>query len=425
MATPVHILGGFLGAGKTTALLHLLRTTPEKLAVVVNDFGVARIDETVLANGTRVASIAGGCVCCTAPEGLAAAIEALLDEVGPDRIVIEPSGLARPQDVLDMLSRGPVARRVAVGATVVLVDPEALPAPGESAVHDEQWEAADVLVINRCDLARPESLAAVRARAAERWPAFRRVVETSFGAVPVGVLDEPAAQGHGHDHDHHHHSTDGYDVASDVLSREVILSWDTLAALLRGDPGIVRFKGLLRTDLGWLRVDLAGGELHASATPWRTDSRWDVVTRGGAASTSRRIAGSVADAHSGEGVELLAADGEARRLTASVLDALPGRVPDVGAVVPGRVGRGVWLRDILALTGAPAEARFVVVASDGLTTSPTAVGGAGEAVLVYALGEGPLPASQGGPFRILAPAGEGRSACANVKGVARIRVMPA
>src|SRR5688572_5169914 len=110
MPTPVHVVSGFLGAGKTTTITALLRRFPNS-AVVVNDFGEARVDATLLDGAATITDIAGGCVCCTAPEGLAKTIDALLDEVRPARVFIEPSGLARPQDVLDMLSRGGLAER--------------------------------------------------------------------------------------------------------------------------------------------------------------------------------------------------------------------------------------------------------------------------------------------------------------------------
>ena len=114
------------------------------------------------------------------------------------------------------------------------------------------------------------------------------------------------------------------------------------------------------------------------------------------------------------------AQGGRTPLTRWSLAALPGQVADIAALVPGREGRGVWLREVLALAGG--GARFVVVASDGMTTEPAPIEDVGEAILAHSLGEGPFPAGMGGPFRVLVPPGEGRSACSNVKKVARIVV---
>ena len=109
MPVPVHILGGFLGTGKTSAIRAQLAARPgERVAVIVNDFGEAGLDAATLEGAApyKLTSIPGGCVCCTAPEGFVAALGAVLDEK-PDRVWIEPTGLARPQDLVDTIRRSP------------------------------------------------------------------------------------------------------------------------------------------------------------------------------------------------------------------------------------------------------------------------------------------------------------------------------
>lgn len=435
MPTPVHVVAGFLGTGKTTAVRALVaaRADRERCAVVVNDFGEARIDATVLAGVARIADIAGGCVCCTAPEGLARTVAALLAEVRPDRILIEPSGLGRPQDIADMLARGGLRAELELMPTVVLVDPATLLGP-PSALLDAQIEAADVLVANRCDLAAPEAIAAFRARAAALWPPPARVLETSFGVLPEESLAWPTGHGpraadHDHDHDHGHApSTEGYAARSFVWGPEVRFGWDGLRALLLATPGLVRFKGLFRADVGWVRVDVAGGRLHLAGTGYRRDSRADAIADDPAALD--RIAEGLAAAMlpedvapAGDGVALVDADGFEVRLARAALAALPGQVPDVAALVPGKSGAGVLLRELFALVAPPPGARFVAVAADGMTSAPAPVAEIGDSVLVHSLGDAPLPEGQGGPFRLYAPGDAARGSCANVKAVVRIRVV--
>lgn len=472
MRTPVHVLGGFLGTGKTTTLLELLRQGRERVAVVVNDFGEARIDAERVGAGYALRSIEGGCVCCTAPAGLPAAVAALLDEERPDRVVIEPSGLARPQDVLDMLSRGPLAERLELRGLVVLVDPERLrEAEGEEArLLEEQLQGADVLVANRCDLASPEALELFRERASTLWPAPALVLETSHGRLSPEAWAAGRGQGPGsagrvaHDHTHlHEHgsehgsehahgdaahpappaapgaparapaapSTAGFVAVSWQAPRERRFSWDALGALLRGSPGLVRAKGMFRTDIGWVRMDFAGGRLSSAPTAYRRDNRADLIALAGTelgalieALEGCDTALSGGGEAAGPGVELLSAAGDSVWLGRERLAALPGQVGDVGTFVPGRAGEGVWLREVLALCGAAPDARYVVAATDGMVSPPARLDGVGEALLVHGLGGAELPASQGGPFRLLTPPGEGRSNCANVKGVAQIRILP-
>jgi UDP-N-acetylmuramate--alanine ligase len=94
----------------------------ERCAVLVNDFGEARIDRLLLGGGVQVSDIAGGCVCCTAPAGLVPALTAILEELRPDRLFIEPSGLARPQDIVDMLARPVTTYGLKEGAQIRAVD---------------------------------------------------------------------------------------------------------------------------------------------------------------------------------------------------------------------------------------------------------------------------------------------------------------
>jgi G3E family GTPase len=446
---PVVTVAGWLGTGKTTAVTDLVSRLPGRSAVVVNDFGEARIDATILASGASVTDIAGGCLCCTAPEGLAATIEDLLDAVRPDRIFIEPSGLARPQDILDTLSRGGLAARVARGPTLVLVDPSRLADPPEGL--REQLDAADVLVANRCDLADDSAVAAFRALAAGLWPGPARVVETRFGVLPTDVVDWPAGHGPraperdaprqgGHDHAGHDHAAHDHDARahaharylarSSVFAPDVLFRFDALRAGLEA-PALERVKGLFQTDAGWMRIDRAGGRLHVAATSYRRDSRFDAIAATDAALDALVVALEAARVEEADAsvdrLALVDARGIALALDRAALAALPGQVPDVGVVVPGRAGAGVRLREVLALVAPPPDAVFVVRASDGMTTAPVAVPDAGEAVLVHSLDGGPLPEGQGGPFRLLVPPSEGgeKPRCANVKSVVRVRIVGA
>src|SRR5262245_39536762 len=123
MPVPISIVSGFLGAGKTTALRAQLAARPgERIALIVNDFGEAGFDAATLADDSpfRITNIPGGCVCCTAPEGFVDALGAVL-ETAPDRVMIEPTGLARAQDLVDTIRRCRHAGALSLGPLVVLV----------------------------------------------------------------------------------------------------------------------------------------------------------------------------------------------------------------------------------------------------------------------------------------------------------------
>src|SRR5688572_7893667 len=151
MPIPVHILGGFLGTGKTSAIrAQLAARKGERVAVIVNDFGEAGLDAATLEGAApfKLTSIPGGCVCCTAPEGFVAALGGVLDEK-PDRLWIEPTGLARPQDLVDTIRRSPHRDAFELAPVVVFVDPARLGRAASDAEREltrEQTAIADVLV---------------------------------------------------------------------------------------------------------------------------------------------------------------------------------------------------------------------------------------------------------------------------------------
>ncbi len=155
-ALPVTIIGGYLGAGKTTMVNHLLRTANgRKLAILVNEFGALPIDEDLIeAQGDDLISIAGGCICCSFGSDLSAALMDMAKlPVRPDQVVIECSGVAIPSAIAASVS---LLDGFAPDGTVVLVDAETI----RDAANDEyigdtitrQLADADLVVMNKVDL---------------------------------------------------------------------------------------------------------------------------------------------------------------------------------------------------------------------------------------------------------------------------------
>jgi G3E family GTPase len=439
---PVQIFSGFLGAGKTTAIRAQLDVRKsERVAVIVNDFGEAGYDEEVLAEGEpfRITNIPGGCVCCTAPEGFVDALGAVLARE-PDRLIIEPTGLARPQDLIDTIRRCRHADALELAPVVVLVDPAELDRPESGALLREQVLAADVLVANRVDLASDRELAAFERYAGELWPAPLAVVRTEHGRLSPDRLDWPPGEGprsqqrhEHHDHDHAS-STEGHFARSWRWSPDVIFSGqrlrDALAALA-GDPTTARFKGIFRTEEGVSRLEIAGGVLHDRLTSFRRDSRADFIARGDSTARDRveaALAGAMlrederrVDPHR---IELVLPDGRVHAVDRAELVALPGGIADVAVQFPKRSGSAARIEPLFEGLDLPRTGTAVVVAGDGFASEPVALSVLRRGVLLHSLAGEPLPADQGGPFRLLIPddASPDPISCANVKGVAKIVV---
>ncbi len=440
MAVPVHIVSGFLGAGKTSAIRAQLEArTGERVAIIVNDFGEASLDEVTLAEGEpfRITNIPGACVCCTAPEGFVDALGAVL-EGDPERLLIEPTGLARPQDLVDTIRRSRHGASLALGPVVVLVDPKRLATT--EATWAEQVEAADVLVANRTDLCSDEDLQRFEAWARTLWPEPLAVHRTTQGRIPPELFEWPEdgarpraehAAGHAHGH-----STAGYVARSWWWAPERTFSGERLRAALdalaRGDGGapLERFKGIFRTREGVLRFEVAAGERHETPSAHRRDSRADAIFRGDDEAAlddaGVRLEGAVLSeqelaARLGE-IELALPDGRLEVLDRARLAGLPDGVADVSTLFPKREGSAARVGCLLEALAIPLEGEAVVVAGDGFASEPVAVSVLAQGLLLHSFGAEALPAKQGGPFRLLIPpeVADAPSSCANVKGVARI-----
>lgn len=314
MAIPVHIVGGFLGTGKTTAIRAQLEARRhERVGIIVNDFGDAGLDEAALAEGEpyRIANVPGGCICCSAPEHFAEALAAVLD-TAPDRLFVEPTGLARPQDLVDAMRLGPARHRIDLRPVLVLVNPAEIDADTLAALPllEEQARAADIVVANRIDLATPEEIERFHAWVRGFWPEPLAVHATSFGRLPDEVLDWPAGEGPraaqsavaradpvpGAARSAATLSTEGFRRRSWCWPPEVVFSQERLVAALarlatgRSGAELVRFKGIFRTQAGVHRLEVAGGRVDDRPSEHRRDSRLDVIVRAGDESPLDRVA---------------------------------------------------------------------------------------------------------------------------------------
>ena len=301
MKVPVHVLSGFLGAGKTTAVKDLLarRADRERIAVVVNEFGTLGVDGALLSDCASciLREVPGGCVCCTAMADLEASLEEISDLVAPTRFVLEPTGLARPSELVDLL-RGPRwAARFDVRPVMTLIDPQQDPeaASRESAVFRDQIETADVLVLNRCDQAEEEEILRSEEWARSLEPPKLRVVRTAHAVIPDEIWDlerPPVSVGTtllaatAPSHHLRRNSSEGHVGKGIAYPPERVFDADRLLAALEAlrsgsltKGRVARAKGLFHTTAGWRVHEIAGGRLSTAPTSWRRDSRVDVILK--------------------------------------------------------------------------------------------------------------------------------------------------
>ena len=250
VAVPILLVTGALGAGKTTALNHILTGSHgRRLAVLVNDFGAIDIDAGLLAGVAEgVVSLKNGCICCSLQGDLLRALSTVLRrEPPPDGIVIETSGVSDPAQVVGALLDPVIFREAALDAVLCLVDARLVldePAGAADALFRAQLRAADFLVLNKTDLLDAPELARAEARLAALRPGTA-IHPVQRGAIPAELLFSAALHRPGS------RLMAGEPVSAEFESAEWTaagpLSLPAFQAVMgRFAPALVRAKGVLR-----------------------------------------------------------------------------------------------------------------------------------------------------------------------------------
>ncbi|MCH1920195.1 GTP-binding protein [Shewanella sp. A3A] len=200
---PTHVITGFLGAGKTTFIQALLQAKPtnETWAVLVNEFGEIGIDAELLpqTEGIVIREVAGGCLCCAAGVPLQVAVTQLVAKAKPQRLLIEPTGLGHPQQILRLLSSAQFAHILSLRGSCCVLDPRKL-ADAKYLEHDtflQQLHSSDLLLLSKADLWRdalnlPELLAKLPA-AVQQKPQFHWSRGDAIPAALMTAMAQPRA----------------------------------------------------------------------------------------------------------------------------------------------------------------------------------------------------------------------------------------
>ncbi len=297
---PCHLINGPLGVGKTTAIIDYLRRHAERqfVAVLVNDFGPVGMDEAIIEGDLKADAgerpkfvmVPGGCICCSAAPGFMVALQEIGKMERVDRVIVEPSGLALVGDMIDLLLDWHKGFRLDLRPVITLLDPKDLDRKNytQAPYNVRLFEAAEVLVANRCDLYPPEMVERFRRWAEGLYPPKLKVITTHHGQLPDEVFEmcpprrssgrtPTPAEGNGHtDSDHAGGLTWDASVMFAVARLEAALgTWAR-----EGFQGmeIARLKAIFHTNEGWRLMEIARGEVFVRPTDYRRDNRVDWIT---------------------------------------------------------------------------------------------------------------------------------------------------
>ena len=318
--TKIDIYSGFLGAGKTTLIKKMISEgyQGEKMVLIENEFGEIGIDGGFLQEaGINITEMNSGCICCSLVGDFGRALEQVIGEYHPDRVIIEPSGVGKLSDVIGAVEKV-TAADVVLGNTVAVVDANKVKVYMKNfgEFYNNQVETASCIVMSRTDSVPQQKLDTAVAMLKEHNP-NATIVTTPWAELTGAQLKEAmeggatiakiiaemkAAQHHHHhhdhdehctcgchDHDHHHHEHHHHDHDEHCTcgchdhdhhhhhADEVFTSWGTethkkfamdavracLETLDQGSYGMVlRAKGILAAEDGsWIHFDFVPGEI--------------------------------------------------------------------------------------------------------------------------------------------------------------------
>ncbi|PCH86007.1 MAG: hypothetical protein COB26_04590 [Piscirickettsiaceae bacterium] len=282
---PTHVFMGFLGSGKTSAILNLFKhkRADERWAVLVNEYGKLGIDGAhYQSQGVTVKEIPGGCMCCAAGVPMQVAINQLLKQSRPDRLFVETSGLGHPDGVLKTLRGEHFQKVLSLKASFCLLDPEKLlnPAVYVSGLLEQQIALSDILIANKTDLASAQAMSLFDALVRGCSIPKLIVTKTNFGMIDASWLGLEAIAGR---------EKDTLSLGSNVLLKEqmvfvfsqafdgtIIFSQEKLEALFKCvEP--IRIKAICQTEDGWLLFSGEGKRLTTADIQHQHQSCFDII----------------------------------------------------------------------------------------------------------------------------------------------------
>ncbi|MFT8717857.1 cobalamin biosynthesis protein CobW [Acetobacter sp.] len=313
---PVTVITGFLGAGKTTLIRHLMTNSQgRRLAVLVNEFGTLGVDGDILKScadencpAENILELANGCICCTVADDFIPTVEKLMAlPQRPDHILIETSGLALPKPLLKAFDWPSIRSRITVDGVITVADAEAVAegrfTPDQEAVEaqrqadesldhetplaevfEDQLSCADIVLLSKADLVDQACLDRARDTIVSLSPRPLPIVPMSDGAIDPQVIlglgaaaeDDLASRPSHHDgEDEHEHE----DFDSVVIDLPEISDPETLVAAVRRlarEQQILRVKGYVAVKGKPMRMLLqAVGERVRTQydRPWGTQLR--------------------------------------------------------------------------------------------------------------------------------------------------------
>jgi len=279
-----NIITGFLGVGKTTAIIKLLskRLPTERWAVLVNEYGEMGIDGHLMQNNDvsiTIKQVPGGCICCAAGLPLQVAVNQLLKQTHPNRLIIEPSGMGHPRKIFQSLIAPVYSGVLDMRACICLIDPRKLVEQRylESELFIDQIDVADRIVANKTDLCNSRDK-----------QGFNRFIQQRYENKSTAWVVDAEIQLEWLNSSHQ----DSVPLADSFLTQEFELSFNKISinlsldvifdieklAIVLGEIKAERIKGLFNTNNGFVAVNYSEGACKFEPVTNNSVNRVEIIS---------------------------------------------------------------------------------------------------------------------------------------------------
>jgi G3E family GTPase len=277
----VLVIAGFLGAGKTTLLTHILNWSGNlsRTALLVNEFGTLGIDgELFQGFGAPVVEMANGCICCSLQADFRRSVETILIRFHPNRLLIEATGVADPQDILAVLNEVQFREKLNPAKTVTVVDADFWEASEHlGRLFFNQIKAADLILLNKVDLQPAELITKFISEIQEACPSssimptyrcridpdalwgLQKEIEHRIEPLLPMYLEENHEGGH----EHHHGESNAHELGYVTFSLETSaqFSEECFRSFIASVPAhLYRIKGYVFLGSKWVFINHVGGK---------------------------------------------------------------------------------------------------------------------------------------------------------------------
>ncbi len=270
------VVCGLLGSGKTTFIRNMLRGAKEKTVVLVNDFGATGIDgEVFIAGGIEAVELPSGCVCCTLKFDLITTIQKIAKKFSPERLVIEPSGVASPSAVLEALNSADIGGASVIGIIDAVEFAELYESGMYGSFFKDQIENSDIILVNKTDLAE-EALIAATERLVDSINPLAVLVRSVNAEISIPLPEAPMHRAIRPSNCHFHFETVAFRTRTKMDFAAVSRIFNDIAGGIYGT--VARAKALINTSEGPYRFDSVYGKVDRCRFEKNvTDSRIVIV----------------------------------------------------------------------------------------------------------------------------------------------------